>query len=161
MPHSALSVANATLDLAWGDQGDITPLKLQKFVYICHGFCLALTGDPLIEQKVHAWDYGPVIPIIYHAFKRFGKRPIDEPASVMIEDKPLILSQPEDDLTRVLIRGVWDIYGSSNGYQLANMTHEKDTPWHQTWQNGIGKNLIISNELIKEYYQKQLGEVGV
>lgn len=159
MPHPALSVANTTLSLAWGHQDKITPLKLQKFIYISHGFSLALTGDPLVEEKVFAWEYGPVIPEIYQEFKRFGKRPIDESATVLYEGEPHIIPQPKDDLTKVILEGMWIIYGDKSGYQLANLTHEPDTPWDQTWDGGKGKGRVISNDLIKEYYRTMLDEI--
>lgn len=159
MSHSALSIANATLDLAWGYQDRITPLKLQKFIYISHGFSLALTEDSLVEENVFAWDFGPVIPAIFHAFKRFGRGAIDEPASILYEGEPHIIPQPQNDLVTAILEGVWGIYGDNDGYQLANMTHETGTPWADTWKDGAGKNSVISNDLIKTYYKARLDEV--
>lgn len=156
MPHPALSIANATLDIAWERQDKITPLKLQKFVYIAHGFSLAITEVPLIEETVIAWDWGPVIPVIYREFKRYGKDPIQDHATMSIKGKRRDIPPPKDEIVDALLKGVWGIYGKMDGYQLANLTHEKGAPWEQTWNGGKGKDKIIDNDLIMKYYENVL-----
>ncbi len=42
---------------------DVTPLKLQKLLYYCQGYALALTGKPLFPEPVEAWRYGPVVDL--------------------------------------------------------------------------------------------------
>ncbi|MDQ6665177.1 MAG: DUF4065 domain-containing protein, partial [Acidobacteriota bacterium] len=72
MAYDALAVANYFLDCARKDGRELDPMGIQKLVFFAHGWHLALVGSPLIEQRVEAWEYGPVIPDIYHAFKEFG-----------------------------------------------------------------------------------------
>ena len=52
-------------------------MKIIKLVYIAHGHYLAKNDSPLFTEKVEAWDYGPVIPSLYHEFKIYGAFPID------------------------------------------------------------------------------------
>ena len=54
----------------------LTPLKLQKLIYYAHGWHLAIRNAPLIDEVIEAWEYGPVVPNVYHEFKKFGNRPI-------------------------------------------------------------------------------------
>ena len=51
-------------------------MHLQKLVYLAHGWTLAVTGDPLVEDRFEAWDYGPVIRKLYDALRSFGSGPI-------------------------------------------------------------------------------------
>jgi uncharacterized phage-associated protein len=76
----AAAVANAILDKAQAESPPVAidHMKLQKLVYITHGWHLAVTGEPLIEEVVYAWPYGPVIPPLYHQLKGCGARPIAE-----------------------------------------------------------------------------------
>jgi uncharacterized phage-associated protein len=37
-----------------------------------HGYYLALTNAPRVDEFFEAWQYGPVSPTIYHDFKQFG-----------------------------------------------------------------------------------------
>ena len=69
--YSAIAVANCFLDIADAQSRPITPLKIQKLVYIAHGWHLAIYEEPLIVELVEAWKWGPVIPLLYHEFKNF------------------------------------------------------------------------------------------
>lgn len=50
--------------------GSLTPLQVIKMVYIAHGYSLALLDEPLVEEAVEAWRYGPVLPSVYHTVKK-------------------------------------------------------------------------------------------
>ena len=78
---SAKAVANHFLDLAERDGTTLNPMKIQKLVYIAHGWHLAIMEKPLIHESVEAWTYGPVIPDLYHEFKRWGNEGIRKRAA--------------------------------------------------------------------------------
>ena len=46
--YSAKEIANYFLELS--AKKDISPLKIQKLVYIAHGWHLALYGEPLVQD---------------------------------------------------------------------------------------------------------------
>src|SRR5258708_18352847 len=52
-------------------------IALQKLLYFAHGIYLIETKRPLVSGYFEAWQYGPVHPAAYSAFKRAGKHPID------------------------------------------------------------------------------------
>ena len=65
MSHSSIAIANGFLDLAEGvPAARMTNMKVQKLVYIAHGFTLAMCDEPLISSHVHAFQWGPVIPVL-------------------------------------------------------------------------------------------------
>ena len=81
MKDSALSVANYFVDKSLKETKALKPLKLMKLVYIAHGYMLAMLGYSVFSKrfdKVEAWKFGPVIPSVYHSFKRYGNQPITE-----------------------------------------------------------------------------------
>lgn len=54
--YSAKEIANYFLELS--AKKDISPLKIQKLVYIAHGWHLALYGEPLVQDELaEAWEY--------------------------------------------------------------------------------------------------------
>src|SRR5437870_3577302 len=81
MAYEARAIANYFLDLAKLANQELNPMKIQKLVYYAHGWNLALDGQPLIDEAVEAWTYGPVIPSLYHEFKKYGGGPITSKAS--------------------------------------------------------------------------------
>lgn len=152
MPYSAAAVANEFLRLARRDLKRLTNMQLQKLVYIAHGFHLAITGQPLFYNNVHAWPWGPVIPKLYNRLKKYG-------SGIVSEQIPRDESSPEGDiapLAKSIIENVWRSYGQRSGPELSRVTHKADTPWSQTWNTE--KYGIIPNELIQTYYRRLLDE---
>jgi uncharacterized phage-associated protein len=74
--YSVEALANTILDTSEEMGTPLGPMKIQKLMYLMHGYYLALTGAPLVDEFFEAWQYGPVVPTIYHQFKEFGSRDI-------------------------------------------------------------------------------------
>lgn len=138
---TAAQVANRLRELS-GET--LTPLQLLKLVYISHGWNLAINGAPLINDRIEAWQYGPVVPILYHKIKGFRSSPVRNP----IPDGDTPLSDAE---TR-LIDSVFATYGRYSGGQLSAMTHQPGTPWATAWEHG--RNSEITNDMIAEHYKR-------
>jgi uncharacterized phage-associated protein len=153
-PYSAKAVANYFLELAEANGEALSPMKLQKLIYFAHGWHLALYNEPLINEPIYAWKFGPVITSVYHEFKKFGYSPITGTAIDDDEDGVWLPSIPrEDERTRGLLKRVWDVYRKFTAVQLSNMTHAPDTPWRTTWERGEGMpELRIDNGLIRENF---------
>ena len=73
MPFDPRAVANRLLELGRERQLTIDPMKVQKLIYYAHGWHLALTGKPLLDRSVEAWQYGPVLPDVYRAFQQLRR----------------------------------------------------------------------------------------
>jgi len=150
MAYDAKVVANYFLDLAEHDQIPVGPLKLQKLVYLAHGWYLVFFGKPLIENEIEAWRYGPVVPSLYTAFKRFGASAITEKA-VVPGNRPTLA---ED--ARQLIEQVWNKYKKFSASQLSTLTHEPGSAWHWTMKNSWPfEPLTISDALIADEFQRR------
>jgi uncharacterized phage-associated protein len=144
--NSPTSVAEYILRLAQENNSALTPMQMLKLVYISHGWQLGLYGRPLVNEPIEAWQYGPVIPSVYHRYKRFGSNFIsDIPASV-----PDGFEASEASTMNQVFKG----YGRRSGISLSSLTHEPGTPWSLTvQQSGIGA--VISNDLIEDYYRRR------
>jgi uncharacterized phage-associated protein len=152
MTYDARQVANYFIDRSQDDKIPITPLKLQKLVYLAHGWSLALRGEPLISQKPEAWKYGPVIPDLYHAFKKFGGSPVrDKAPFAVVGKKEFSLAD------RQLLKSVWERYKGLSAGQLSTLTHEPGSAWQMTVTNSWPfEPLTISDALITEEFQRRL-----
>ena len=143
---NAITIADALLKIAKRQGKGLTPMQLVKLTYIAHGFALAVLDRDLFDDKIEAWKYGPVIPNLYHATKKFGRNPI---GFSMIDDAEIDLP---DDVCDFL-EEVFNKYGSLSGIQLSDLTHRIGSPWHQVYQ-GDRRGLEIPDDLIKEHYRK-------
>jgi uncharacterized phage-associated protein len=151
MAYDARQVANYFIDLAEQDHVSITPLKLQKLVYLAHGWSLALRGQPLIRQNPEAWKYGPVIPVIYKAFKEYGGSPITDKANLVPVGGQI------SDAEKDLIKSVWGKYKSLTAGQLSTLTHEPGSAWQATVTNSWPfEPLVISDALITDEFLRRL-----
>ena len=160
MGYSAKAVANYFLS-NYGKHG-ISPLKLQKLVYVAHGWYMAFHEDPLIgDEYAEAWRHGPVFPSLYHEFKHRGSLRITELAKeVELVSGMLRRSTPgipkSDVETRELLDKIWDVYGEYSAIQLSNMCHQAGSPWDQTRKSNPknANNADIDDELIRKHYQR-------
>jgi uncharacterized phage-associated protein len=148
MPVRARAVANEFIHLAKADGRSLTPLQLIKLTYIAHGWMLALYGRPLIVDEVEAWKYGPVIPDLYQAMRRYGSAYVTKDLGTWGSRAASRLDETERGITHQVYRA----YGEQNGVQLSRLTHQSGTPWYQT-RNASGQNAVIANDLIAEHYR--------
>ena len=69
---TALNVANNILKRGFTENIDISPMKLQKLVYLVYKKYYHDTGMLLFGDAFEVWKYGPVVRSIYDEFKDFG-----------------------------------------------------------------------------------------
>ena len=157
--YSAKTIANYFLDKADEESTTLTPMKIIKLVYIAHGWYLAFTDDPLINDYVEAWTYGPVISSLYQEFKRYGSFPIHgrarerrgvkriTPSIEDVRDNPSFPIKP-------FLDKVWDEYKEFTAIDLSSLTHTEGTPWYWTLKYH-GPSAVIDDALIREYYVRR------
>lgn len=156
--YSPLDIANWFIQKGISERRPVDPLKLQKLIYLAHGWSLGILNESLISEGVQAWRHGPVIPSVYYAFREYGAQKI---LSVYQERDDLsvgALSKDQDEDTKQILDFVWRRYSEYSGIGLRDLTHEKDTPWDQTYHT-YGSNSIIDDEIIKTHYTRLAKEL--
>lgn len=139
------AIANEFLRL---NGGPMNQIKLQKLVYIAHGWNLAINREPLVAGRIEAWDGGPVMRLIWNHLRDFGYNVAghlfggtsSEPYSAELSDGE-----------RNIISHVWGKYGQYSGIELSEMTHEPGTPWSNA-HFGIGRNAALSPTDIQQHF---------
>lgn len=140
----AIEIANFYIQLANSIEDDsIDNLKINKILYFAQGRALAKLGFPLFDDEFEAWDYGPVVPAVYHAYKCCGKNIIEHAIDTFDENK--LSSEELEILTEVYI-----YYGKYTGLALKEITHENGTPWTQVYVEG--ENRPIEKNRIQAYF---------
>jgi len=127
---TALNVANTFLARAKQDNVDVTPMKLQKLIYIFYKEYLKKTNEKLFEEKFEVWKYGPVLSDVYYAFQKYRANAIDD---FYYND-----GKSRSYTTVKLIPGtafysvfnaVWSKYSHYSGTFLSDLTHQDGTAW--------------------------------
>lgn len=140
---SALDVAEYLLSLVNEDDGDLmSHLRLQKLLYYAQGFHLAIFDQPVFSEPIEAWTHGPVVPAVYHEYKKYGSGQIPPPDGIDFSNY--------SDETRELLDEVYDVYGQFSASRLRNLTHQEPP-----WQNAV-PGRAISTEAMKGYFKTLL-----
>ena len=129
------------------NDGPTTPMHVIKLVYLCHGWMLGIHDQCLITEAAEAWQYGPVVPSVYHRYKSFRGDAI----TGVHKDHSSELNR--DQCT--LIADVLDAYRGYDALALSAITHQPDTPWAKVYEDGRGAGAIIPNELIRDHYKQR------
>lgn len=156
-PYKAAHIANFILDSAEEDKKiqDIGILKLLKLVYIFFGWaCVAHPRIYLFSDPIEAWDYGPVVPSLYYELRKFGKNHITARATLYDPFGDRDPREPKkdemDDEILQTLSTIWDSYKDASASHLVALTHEKGSPWWNTYDGS--RNAEISKDLIRNYY---------
>lgn len=164
-PEDARAVANHFLGLAHAAGIPLTNLALQKLVYFAHGLMLSRHGRPLVDGYFEAWDYGPVHPLLYGAFKGSGRDPISQPAvrrDLRTGDVSPVSSSLRPEATDV-VSEIFAKLGRQPAGRLVTLSHAVGGPWEKVVnKNGTltGLGLRISDTLISERFHRHLVAVG-
>ena len=119
-------------------------LKLQKLLYFTQGISYCMIDDEFFPEQFEAWVHGPVVPTVYHHYKKHGFNPID--IDYVIDD----MTQTQ----REILEYVRDAYGQYDGRYLEEMTHKQE-PWlwaRQGLDPDERDDKIIPKSIIADYF---------
>ena len=161
---SVAAATNALIEAAEARGIALDPMKLQKLLYLTHGYYHAVTGRPWVDEAFEAWDYGPVAPSLYREFRQYGAKPLKRGERMtevgFDDDGDFDLVAPVADLAadpkaKRVLDFVLDRYGSKSAIYLSDLTHKVGSPWHKVKQRGSAlRNQDIPNSDIQEHFAK-------
>lgn len=144
MTVQAMSAARTLCELRnWG----VSNLELQKLLYIAHMLHLGEFHRPLVSEAFEAWDYGPVVPSVYHQAKGFGNEPV---RNVFHGSQSVVVNSTEMGA----IKSALDSTKGFSPRRLVTITHWPEGAWAKVYKpNRYG--IVIPNSLIEEEYVKR------
>lgn len=148
--YAAIQGANSVLMHSFRKDTLISPLKLQKLVYLVHGWYLACFDEPTFHENPQVWTYGPVFPEIYRDYKIFGSLPISK-ENWDVYGTPEKGNASEDDRNfHEVLEQVWELYSPYSGLHLSELTHREGTPWSLARERG---DVCLNQEEIKQHFK--------
>lgn len=154
MIYNALSVARYVIDYSNKKDYGISNLKLQKVLYFIQAYFLIKCGTPCFKEDIEAWDFGPVVPVVYRQYKQYGSNNIPETEKCSLFDSLDDYQQMSDDEAifeddKVNIQAVVDEFKDYSATDLVRLTHSQ-----ATWSNVYipHANCVITQDSIREYF---------
>lgn len=140
--YSALDIARY---IVWKENENGRPvsnLRLQKLLYFIQAQFIRVFGDACFSNRIEAWDFGPVVPSVYHKYKRFGSSciPVENGDNLEFD-----CSTHEE-----LIEATLNLCAHYNTSSLVSITHEQD-PWKNAYKQFDSE---ITPEAIQDYYRR-------
>ncbi len=139
--QDAKAVANFFILRAQADKvRDLNPKKLQDLVYCAHGWCLGITGKPLIKSQILSARNGPEIPDLAEAVAGYGTKQVTEPLGEVVRgaDEKMQFhapSVPAGGSAEKVLLITWKAYGKLSTYDLSRVTQAPGGPWDQIWND--------------------------
>lgn len=148
---TALDVANTFLENAKKEGIDISPMKLQKLIYILYKVYLQRHDFKLFDELFEVWQYGPVVPSVYQAFRHFRSNRITNyhlNSDGTYNTVRFNFNSRFDDAFDY----VWSKYKQLDGIFLSQLTHQPDTAWSRADKRG---DLYLDDQEIYEEKEYQ------
>jgi uncharacterized phage-associated protein len=135
-------------------------MQLQELVYIAHGWCLALSGQPLTGDRPEALEHGPEYRRLANALARCGV----DPVTSVVDSRAGVGKRTEMDAThpggaelskfeKDILERIHSDYGNLDIRKLARVTRGEGTPWEAVYDGGTGKYRDIPHNLIKTQFE--------
>jgi uncharacterized phage-associated protein len=122
----------------------VTNLKLQKLLYFAQAYYLGKLGKPLFNDPIEAWEYGPVVPVVYKKYRKYSNKPI-----VKEKDESNLSESDKEQL-----KNVWELFGGYSAGRLVDIAHA-----HSPWKDAhASSDKTISHKAISEYYAPLLNK---
>ena len=150
MKPTAAEIAAAILQECGKPTIAVSNLKLQKLLYYCEAWSLALNDESTFNDPIEAWVHGPVVAAIFHLYK-------DSRWSAIGQAKTAAAVGVE---TLNHISAVVDAYGKFSAFELERMTHSED-PWIHARQGldpDVPSRNQISRDALKAFYSSRIGQ---
>lgn len=152
MIYSALDVARYVIKYS-NEQGYlVSNLKVQKLLYFIQALFL-IRGGQCFTESIEAWDFGPVVPVVYRAYKQFGSNSIPTMDYEIVDydyvDRDAYACIEDQD--KLVINKVIDKFSNYTATDLVALTHQQ-TPWIEAYSNGYSSKIGI--EAIRSYFSE-------
>lgn len=137
MLYNAMEVADYIINKCYEEDKPVSNLQLQKVLFFAWIDYYKQIGKSLFGDLFCAWQFGPVIPIVYHEYCVYGGRPINIKCETEIK-------KDDAKILDVILSNYVDVPVNI----LVDMTHRKDSAWDRVFQGGLGNRNVIPFELI-------------
>lgn len=133
MYATAIPAANAILKIAFENHVRLTPMHLQRLLYLMYNGYIRQTGKPLFDEPFYVYAYGPVAMSVHSKFKCLKSKPIRTYATDAkggIE----ILDVSSNKVLRHVMADIEAVYMRRPPHYLCGLVRRPGTAWYAAYQ---------------------------
>lgn len=142
--YDAIKVAEYIIKYSTLHGTPVSNLRLQKVLYFIQAEFMVSKDGPCFNDKIEAWDLGPVVPSVYRHFKVFGASSIPVDNSTNIESG--IASNDAETINETV-----DQCNNFSTSALVEITHNQD-PWIRAHSSCFSNE--ITPKSLYEYFKE-------
>lgn len=147
MSYNAFEIAQYIIFYEGQAGRNVNNLRLQKLLYFVQAKYLVEREKPLFEERMEAWNFGPVVLKVYRKYRYYGL------VSIPCKNEYDNFSIQSDD--RKIIDSMLDSCSKYATSTLIDIVHGQD-PWIQAHQS---KDRTITPLAIYSYFIKRVAEL--
>lgn len=121
----------------------LSNLPLQKILYMSDMNFVGKGNGRLVNEDFEAWDFGPVLPSLYHQCKAFGAKRVPD----VFWGARNIEGTPE----AAMLEAGWRALGHQQPGQLVENTHWPRGAWAKRYFPGAKGIKILTSDMADEY----------
>lgn len=162
MSYNVLDVCRHVINYSNKQDSGISNLKLQKVLYFIQAYFLVQKKDhsPCFNEKIIAWDFGPIVLEAYNEYKQYGNGDIPTIKSFIMFDEDDIwklkrvefLDTSISDEDKFLIDKVVDKIADYSATDLVSLTL-RQSPWINAYVPCKDNEITIDS--IREYFNAE------
>lgn len=145
MEYSAESISQYIIEYERKNNRTPNNLRLQKLLYFIQGYFYIYYGHKCFNDKIYAWDCGPVIPTIYEKYSIYGNCIILKEENYLID----IISENDKNIINLVLNECSKLSTT----ELTKIS-QKQTPWIFT--RAYSFDMEITEEKIKKFFTNHL-----
>ena len=148
MDQLPLYISNNFIEWGMKNGEEITPLKLQKLLYLYYARYCYLIGKRPFEDCFVRWKHGPVVESIYHTTKHFGARPL---TPLHNSEGSIIKMAPAAEPFCSVFQDVVQQFGKTPARELVELTHGAGKPNYKTaWEKAQDNSRLDTLDIKKD-----------
>lgn len=140
-------LANNFIMRALEENTSMSPMKLQKLIYLLYREYLRETGSRLFAEPFEAWQYGPVLSSVYDEFRPFGAKSINRFARNSAGE---VYTVQEEGVFKRCFDTIWNKYANRSAWDLSMLTHTPGGAWDKTWK--ANERYLRDDDIANEQY---------
>lgn len=162
-PYNVMDVANYVIQYFIDSKHPIPNLLLIKMLYYLQADSLRLNGEPLFNEQIEKWGYGPTEPEVFSYFKLYDAAPIDSSSLYLAYDNDRSWRLMNPAYRTLAPRDTWmidhlidEIYNRFHDDPFKLVEFSKKEPMWQQDEAAIRKgnmHLVYDINEMKTYFQ--------